>query len=401
MKKKRNLFILFLIGIFLLLIIATKTKKEEHQVSYSVPKNYQIEESYKKEKKDTYTFEITNQKQTYQFTISGDYSKQKRIIKEIKESKDGTLTCIIPIYTKETKNQMYCNLGNKQVSNYYLIQTKNENYQKIVESLKSYKVIQPSSNQNSTLFQRKNVYNQNIEKEDTFFIWNYKKLLILNHDTNKVQEVLDFDLYDNIMATVVDKYYVLFDNSSVKGIQTIYYYDFQKNRLKKMELLKPLSKNSYINGVVNHLIYVTDQKNKKEYTINIRREEIEEIDQDQTSYIIFQEGEQKEVSKSDFFMKQQLFFESKIGEIDGFFSKDSIYYVQENKFYRVYRKNKKNPILLFEMKDVKDWKVVDEEILILKEDTLYSYTDQTGIREIIESNELKYNFKNIYNLGKK
>ena len=34
---------------------------------------------------------------------------------------------------------MYCNLGNKQVSNYYLIQTKNENYQKIVESLKSYK----------------------------------------------------------------------------------------------------------------------------------------------------------------------------------------------------------------------------------------------------------------------
>ena len=401
MKKKRNLFILFLIGIFLLLIIATKTKKEEHQVSYSVPKNYQIEESYKKEKKDTYTFEITNQKQTYQFTISGDYSKQKRIIKEIKESKDGTLTCIIPIYTKETKNQMYCNLGNKQVSNYYLIQTKNENYQKIVESLKSYKVIQPSSNQNSTLFQRKNVYNQNIEKEDTFFIWNYKKLLILNHDTNKVQEVLDFDLYDNIMATVVDKYYVLFDNSSVKGIQTIYYYDFQKNRLKKMELLKPLSKNSYINGVVNHLIYVTDQKNKKEYTINIRREEIEEIDQDQTSYIIFQEGEQKEVSKSDFFMKQQLFFESKIEEIDGFFSKDSIYYVQENKFYRVYRKNKKNPILLFEMKDVKDWKVVDEEILILKEDTLYSYTDQTGIREIIESNELKYNFKNIYNLGKK
>ncbi len=401
MKKKRNLFILFLIGIFLLLIIATKTKKEEHQVSYSVPKNYQIEESYKKEKKDTYTFEITNQKQTYQFTISGDYSKQKRIIKEIKESKDGTLTCIIPIYTKETKNQMYCNLGNKQVSNYYLIQTKNENYQKIVESLKSYKVIQPSSNQNSTLFQRKNVYNQNIEKEDTFFIWNYKKLLILNHDTNKVQEVLDFDLYDNIMATVVDKYYVLFDNSSVKGIQTIYYYDFQKNRLKKMELLKPLSKNSYINGVVNHLIYVTDQKNKKEYTINIRREEIEEIDQDQTSYIIFQEGEQKEVSKSDFFMKQQLFFESKIEEIDGFFSKDSIYYVQENKFYRVYRKNKKNPILLFEMKDVKDWKVVDEEILILKEDTLYSYTDQTGIREIIKSNELKYNFKNIYNLGKK
>ena len=401
MKKKRNLFILFLIGIFLLLIIATKTKKEEHQVSYSVPKNYQIEESYKKGKKDTYTFEITNQKQTYQFTISGDYSKQKRIIKEIKESKDGTLTCIIPIYTKETKNQMYCNLGNKQVSNYYLIQTKNENYQKIVESLKSYKVIQPSSNQNSTLFQRKNVYNQNIEKEETFFIWNYKKLLILNHDDNKVQEVLDFDLYDNIMATVVDKYYVLFDNSSVKGIQTIYYYDFQKNRLKKMELLKPLSKNSYINGVVNHLIYVTDQKNKKEYTINIRREEIEEIDQDQTSYIIFQEGEQKEVSKSDFFMKQQLFFESKIGEIDGFFSKDSIYYVQENKFYRVYRKNKKNPILLFEMKDVKDWKVVDEEILILKEDTLYSYTDQTGIREIIESNELKYNFKNIYNLGKK
>ena len=34
------------------------------------------------------------------------------------------------------------------------------------------------------------------------------------------------------MSCIVDKYYVLFENTSVNGIKNIYYYDFKKNKLK-------------------------------------------------------------------------------------------------------------------------------------------------------------------------
>ena len=89
------------------------------------------------------------------------------------------------------------------------------------------------------------------------------------------------------MDCVVDQYYVLFENNSVNGIEKVYYYNAEKDKVDSFKLKTKLSKNSYINGVVNNLIYVTDKKAKKEYTVNIKKKSITEIDSDQTKYIIY------------------------------------------------------------------------------------------------------------------
>ena len=77
------------------------------------------------------------------------------------------------------------------------------------------------------------------------------------------------------------------------------------------------------------------------------------------------------------------------------------YHKEDNNIYRTLDSNKENKTLLLELKDIKKWEVMNKKIIILKGDTIYSYSDKTGLRKILESNELNYNYNNIYKYGKK
>ena len=74
------------------------------------------------------------------------------------------------------------------------------------------------------------------------------------------------------------------------------------------------------------------------------------------------------------------------------------YYQEDNK---IYKKLGDNTILLLELEDIKEWYIENNEVIILQEDTIYSYNDQNGLRKIVENSELKYNYHNIYKIGKK
>ena len=68
---------------------------------------------------------------------------------------------------------------------------------------------------------------------------------ILNNKELKYQKILNYDLYDNIMAVSIDRYYVLFENTDVNGIKNIYYYDSKNKKLNTFKLKEKLSKDSY------------------------------------------------------------------------------------------------------------------------------------------------------------
>ena len=384
MKKIRNIFILVLIillchYIFKLLIV-------EHNFTYKINK-YNIAEHFYKKDSHYYDLVITNKLNTYTYTINKNLSKQKKIIKDIKEYKSNNLKCIIPIYKKNINTNIYCNLDNNQVSNDYLLKTKNEDFNKIKNKIKKYKIELPSSNTKKKKYKKLYIYNKNINN-NTFYIWNYKGIYVLNNNTNNYVKILDYDLYDNVMNCVVDKYYVLFENTDVNGIENIYYYDSNKNKLELFKLKEKLDKDSYINGVVDNLIYVTDRRNKKEYSIDIKHKKIKEVDDEQSSYIIYKNNKKKKLSKSDYFMSDQIF--EKVNSNYKYFMKD-------NKIYKRL-KGSKNNILLLELKDIVEWKVVNDEIVILVDNIIYSYSEIGGLRKILENDELRYNYKNIYSM---
>ena len=401
-KIKRILLVAFLLvlvyGGYKLLIV-------EHDFTYKINK-YKIHEHFYINKNHFYDMTIVNNKNNYTYTLNKKLSKQKRIIKSIKTYKSNNLVCIIPIYKKDIDLDIYCNLDNEQVSKDYLVKTYNKDFDKILEKAKKYKINLPSSSNTKKKYKKLTVYQNNILDNYNYYVWNYKGIIVLNNKELKYQKVLNYDLYDSVMATSIDRYYVIFENTNVNGIENIYYYDSKKNKLNTFKLKDKLDKDSYINGVVDNYIYVTDRKNKKEYKINISKQKIEQVD-DNLNYIVYENNKKKKLSKSDFFMNDQYF--------DNVFIKDKkitdslelikegnyYYYFKDNRIYRVLDTNKKYKILLLELEDIKEWKVYDNTIIIMARDSIYTYTDQEGLRKIIKSNELKYNYKNIYKIGKK
>ncbi len=402
MEKIKRLILV----IFLLIIVygCYKIMIKEHHFTYKVNK-YKVQEHFYINKNHYYDITINKKNNNYTYTLNKNLSKEKVIIKSIKTFKSNNLVCIVPIYKKDIELNIYCNLDNKQVSNDYLLKTYNSDFKIIKKKIKKYKIKLPSTSNTITNYKKLKVFKNNILNNYNYYIWNYKGVYSLSKNKLNYKKILNYDLYDNVMSTTVKEYFVLFENNSVNGIKKVYLYNSKNNKLTSFKLDKIISKDSYINGVVDNLIYVTDKKEKKEYTINIFNKKITQVDNN-LKYIIYENNEKKKLSKSDYFMENQYFnkfiVDNKITSSRELIKVGNYYYYYENsKIYKVLDTNIKNRTLLLELTDIKEWTVYDDMIIIMANDTVYSYTEKEGLRKIVKSNELKYNYKNIYKVGKK
>jgi len=150
---------------------------------------------------------------------------------------------------------------------------------------------------------------------------------------------------------------------------------------------------------VREINYLTEQ------IINIKDNKVEVIGQD-NQYEYYHNNKINYLSKSDFFISDKYFDNEQIEDKDLNFTDikkegNYLYYLDKDKFYKVLETNKKKPILLFELADIKEWKIVNDTLLIVSKDSLYVYSDNKGLSKIITYNELNYNYKNIYNIWKK
>ena len=403
--KNIKKIILIIIIIFITFCIF-KVIKKEHTVKYKIDK-YSIKEHFYISNDHYYDLIIKDKKNTYIYTLNIDLNKNKKIIKNIEEFKSNELTCIVSTYKKSDEKGIYCNLNKQQVSIDYLLNTNNSDFKKINKELKKYNLKFPKENNTKKYYKNLIIYQKNIPNDNLYFIWNYKGVYVIGNNKVSYKKFLDYDLYDNVMDCVVSDYYVLFDNSSVNGIENVYYYDINKDKVTSFKLKQKLTKDSYINGVVEDLIYVTDRKQKKEYTINIKDKTIEEIDNDQTKYLVYDNYKKKELSKSDYFMNDVFFDNNLIVDKKVTNSKELkkeynyYYFIEENKLYKALDTVKSEKILLAELDNIKDWLVKDREVILLVDDTIYSYTEQYGLRKILITNELNYNYENIYEMWKK
>ena len=403
--KNIKKIILIIIIVFITFCIF-KVIKKEHTVKYKIDK-YSIKEHFYISNDHYYDLIIKDKKNTYIYTLNIDLNKNKKIIKNIEEFKSNELTCIVSTYKKSDEKGIYCNLNKQQVSIDYLLNTNNSDFKKINKELKKYNLKFPKENNTKKYYKNLIIYQKNIPNDNLYFIWNYKGVYVIGNNKVSYKKFLDYDLYDNVMDCVVSDYYVLFDNSSVNGIENVYYYDINKDKVTSFKLKQKLTKDSYINGVVEDLIYVTDRKQKKEYTINIKDKTIEEIDNDQTKYLVYDNYKKKELSKSDYFMNDVFFDNNLIVDKKVTNSKELkkeynyYYFIEENKLYKALDTVKSKKILLAELDNIKDWLVKDREVILLVDDTIYSYTEQYGLRKILITNELNYNYENIYEMWKK
>ena len=385
------LFVIILFSLFF------HFRKYDYEVTYNI-NNYSILEKYD----DYYQFVIkSGDGGIYFFDLLQKFSN-KRMISDIKLMSGNNLVCINPIYKNHKNDDIYCLLDNLYVSNYYLLKNGNKDFLSII---KKNNISVDKYNESSLSKDYKNikVYQKNIADNNIFIIWNYNGFYVLNNKKLSYKKIIDYDLYDNVMSTISGNYFVLFNNNSVNGIDKLYYYNFKDDKVRTFKINVLINKDSYINGVYNNIIYVTDRKAKKQFAIDIYKKSINLVGSEDLKYIGYDNDKKLLLDKNVFFKSDYIFSNKKIVSND-ITSSDNLvkygkyyYFFEGNKFYKSLNNYKK---LLFELDNIKYFYIYNDNIVVVADKSLYLYND-SGLKKILDSNELKYNYDNICKIWEK
>lgn len=416
MKKKLFRLILIVVLIFILYMIINFFVTERN-VKYKID-GYVVNENLEVRKTgEYYDFIVTDKnKDKYIFGIDGEFNKKKRLIKEIKYFKEGSLKCIYPIYKKNITGDIACRYDNKQVSYSYLKQIENTDVETIVSKLEkegfNNSKWNDKSNKKEVLkydSRKIDVYQDNLQDNYTFLMWGYRGLYILNKEKNFVADYLENDMYDNIHSALVGKYYITADSTKGK-LKELICYDVENFTKKKIKLKKETSIKYYFNGVIEEKLYITDVGLSKQYVVDPKKGKIEELVATRDKFIRFKDLKKIEV-EADELLEDEVYFTNSITNkklnklyphIEDIKEVGQYYYFRTSvgDLYRVNKNSLDNAELLFTFNDISEWIIKDKDILVIVYDKVYFYNDEVGLVLIAKNSELKYNYKNICDFWK-
>jgi len=401
--KKIISFIFVLAVIFLIFQFSINLFKNEHNISYLIKssnKELTVHEEYYKDKKvDYYYLEVTLDKVKFVFDIDNTFNKQKKIIENIKIYEKKDLICISPVYIKNNNDpDIICNIDGEQYS-YAIIKDKYDlsKFTKSIENFDNEKYL--SDDDISSIDQIK-VFKGNMYDNENIIMYNYSYLTKISKKNNPIIHFANYDIYNNELGVLIDKYYVLPKYEKKPEYSKLLIIDIETENIKELEIKEKLSTNLYINGVVGNKLYLFDKSNMVQYEIDpIKR--LYRITGNKTVNAQYYDGKWQTRNIYDF-VKNELKFEQNYPIKENYieaFETDKFYYYynSSNEFYKVYKKNLNKPIYLFKYKNIEEVNVYNEKIYFINNDTLYRY-DHTGIKKILVNKELQYNYNNIYSV---
>lgn len=391
-----KLFIIFLIFEFIIYIF-----KDNHEIKYKIKENketYKIEETYKNDK---YYIKIKQKENTYVFDVNNDFNKKKEIVKKIHTYKKDNLNCIYPVLTKkEEKTNIICS-ENKETKS---LETVKDEIKPFIEKLQKKGYESPSwdkkSNKTKKLDSLK-IYQQNIPDETYIYIYKYNGFYSINKKDLEKINLFKNDSYNNHLGTQVGRYYVIPNYDQKYDYRELYRIDMKKNKVKTIKLKEKISKDSFINGVIDNELYLFDKDELIQYKINPKKKKVEEIGNKKDKVLTYnlkfkrinvytmRDEETKFKTTDDYINKLEKTKEIKYIEKNNntyFYQTDddNIYYYNDITKTKVFIINKK----------ITDFKLINETIYFISEDTLYSYDFINGLNKLIIYSELSFNSNN-------
>ena len=412
LKKKyvNRIKIIFLIIIVILfLVFIFKLLKKEHKINYKIDNYNIIEKFYIKGSKHYYNFIIKDSKNSYIYNINNKFNKKKKIINKIISKKYKKTNCIMPIFKKYNGNVL-CNYENKVVSLFYLKSVNDSVYNHIIKEYKKDGYdIKTSDKDNVYKYKKISVYKDNIDNSEIYTLWNYKGLYLINNKETKYKKLLDEDKYDNELAVLVGKYYVFVDTNNRYNGFKLYYYDIEKDKLKVFDKTKyKIDDDLYFSGVYNNKLYIYDKGHKKQYLFDPYDNKLKKVGDKAKGFYLLKNMGLKLVDYFEF--KDTIYFNNinndklnKLYNSKNTYLIDNYYYIYSNDgyFYKVDMNNIKNNIVLFNIDNISSFIIRNDKVILSIEDNLYSYDLYNGLVNIINYDELNYNFENIFDYYEK
>ena len=410
-----TLFLLCLIYEFGVLLFL-----KHYEYKYMVTKDktdYEIIETYNYNNKNhLYDIKITDKKNTFTYLVNHNFNKEKSIIKDLVIYDKNNTKCILPIFKDNIVGDIKCSLNDKIITYNYLEQINNSYKEELKEYIinKGYKLPifdnkerttkKLTSSSTSLSYYTDFIPNYNV------LVWNYKGVFSINKEKEYINEFLKFDVYDSKYIEYTNKnMYIMNINTNNSNFDQIYAVDIKDGKQTIIDVLEEsISTNSYFNGAYNDNVYFFDINNNKQYMINSKNTKVEitskenkikYYDGNKMTYkkiesplannnIIFNEEQNKEITK--------LYNTSDIRKSNNHYyfrtSDGNIYMCLENDY--------KNPTLLFQKTEFKDWKVCDDTIFGISGNDLYAYNYSYGLKPIVNYSEFTYNTSKMYGVIK-
>ena len=346
---KKIIGIISIISLILLLFFLFYFKKSSYEVKYQI-KNINIKESYHKEDA-YYLIELTYNNNDYAFLSFDDYTRERKLIKDINITYDNDLTCL-ELKSDYLKTYSLCHNGKELI-----------NYNNDI------------NNNKEQSYANFSYYDLN---DSAYLLWNYHNFVYLNNKNKKEIKLFDHDEYNLNLITTYNNYLIIGDKDNGYTFNKIYVINSQNGKLDTIDLRYNLYYNdTYFLGSYKHNLYLYDKKQEQEYYINMKKNKIYK-----TSNKVLINNEWQDIST----------YKLKNNNVS--FQKDNVYNYEviNNNLYARYL-NYKIKISDLNVKTIVKTNKLD--VYFLVDDTLLYYNPYIGIKKIISYPEWNFNYQNM------
>lgn len=357
-RRLRNLIFLIIFSSIVYIIIYFIPKNYEFK--YKID-NYTVVEKYLKNDK-IYSFIVENQDEKYEFISDKKYIPDRKLLKKIKNYKNNNTSCIV-IDSNILNNNIYC-IKNNEMVDYHLTSIIPEKY--------IYK-------NDSKSIKYKDV-KLNLIDNKTYFVWNYTGLYKINKETKETITIFKTDIYNINLNVIIDKYLVIADYDQQYNFNKFKIVNLENNKIDEINFDYEISFDSRILGTHKNSFYLIDNKNKKEYEINIKKKKVEVISN-------------KEYGK---LFNNNNFEKIKINKIISdnlkFNYNQNYWWNIENENLYLNQKGIKNNIKISNKKIKTLVNTKEDNCYYIVDDKLYKYSFKYGEEEILTYFELNFNY---------
>lgn len=399
MKKIIKLVIVLFL-IFILLQLFVLILKKEHNVVYEIKNSKKVFKIEERLFNNNYYIKINKDDYVFSFKVSNNYFKKKKIIREIEFYEIDDVLCIYPVLDKDNLG-IYC--SNKKIA--YTYSYNNDNLDGFVDDLKDkgYVLNYHDNNEfNKIRLGKTVVYEDNLVDDTYIYVWKYDGFYTISKEGLEELKVFDNDTYVNDLGILVNNYYVIPNYDQRLEVDTFYVFNLINNKKKMIKSKNKISKDSYINGIVDDKIYIFDVDNLLQYEINPKKKKIKEVGNKKNEGL-FYDGKWHNISVYDL-RDEQIKFSTSYDYLEDIVDVTSLKYISKNdelyyyldfddNFF-VYDSISDVKTLLFNVSSLSYVTNVLDDIYFIKENTLYLYNKSVGIKAIFVYEELRFNTKN-------
>lgn len=344
---------IFLFIFFGLFYFKPRDYSKEYKINnFKIVEKYNVSNNY-------YNYVIINEKKIFVYKFNSNYKNKRNLIKNIKINKDKKSYCILPESDYLEFYPLCLNNKNELVT----LNTVNNNisyeYKKIKSIRDTYKKIHINS-----------IYNK------SYLIYNYTGFEHISDEYNSIK-LYEKDIYDNNFIFQFKENIIVPNIENNYFIKSFYLINGINGKKEEIKLNESITLNIRFLGAYKNSIYFIDEKEEKEYEINLRKKEILEISGKIFDGKKFVNYNVKTIKNKNLEFKKTNDFEYKI---------------INNKIYQVIDKNK---ILLSNTKVDKIIKIEDYSVYYLSGDKLYVYNLYDGEIFLLEYFEWNFNNTNV------